>query len=1187
MSVKDIHILKFMFRESWKPLLEVENELNGFVIKDFSSVTDLINYLAQHPEAVVLTSIRDKNDLVQLSNFMKLSKRFVKATTCKMSVINFSGEKHFENAFMTLGVRETIDPNVNRKILKFKMDLWLKGIQSQMRVGSDSYANPMSDKKKKIDLAPPVQNFNLIEALEQPDDIWLLNKETDCKKVLSKWLVKLMGPSPHVGQWNLSQTGIWIFDLKPHEKKNFLSGSGNWYFKSEQKPDFVWKENVWLLSGTAFELLYRDRDKEYSRVKFKGKELTLSKNSEFALSKKKLILQSMNKELVFSKENQEAEDAERISSEEENHLKNLEGKGKTEHLKINPLAGNTTTAADVLKNLEGEINENTDPQGHDLKGEITDSELASDNFLELDNKPKGKVEVETSKKETVESPVLHPKNQKETNLEETSDDSFKEAEDQNKVPGSSPPAPIIGTDKIKNNYSGTQNAQPEAVAGINSGATSTDKIDTFLGRKNKSAKEDSNFASSADPVSLELKEAEKSKQQSKDLTDDKKASPSLEAKSKTSLEKEDKKNSSVQNDTDEKSSRNTAIKQNTVDDDFDIPLELDVDFSEEELEEESSEQWDDDSFLKDERPIFAPKRKLQKASGPVSVPFEGKSLPDKLNAQIRQAQPTEDIELGHAEDDLDPELQSIIDLEPDLSEFEGHGKFAKKGVQAESVSNEELSEHENSSLKNSQSAASPKNKHADQTKRANPEGDLGGENSGNSSTDTLSTHYGGKIGQKAEKKKRSSRDQAISPSAPLTKDEIAALQNDVDTFFDNFNNRALPEKDQEVSDEKKRTPNHKTDQVPEASIDASKSQKSSDRGVDASSEDATPERKNKHSESHSEIRPKVASSQPQTDNLDDQSPESEDNSWLNNAESTPEKSKNNPAREKRSFNPAPNIEKKAPVIQSTVARSSAVRSKLAEAEAETLTSDKVNAKPETASLEAAQFLGRQISENKVGLPISTQAKASSQKPTLEKMTPSLDELQAFMQQLDELNQVQEQRKTNLEAPIAAAKLKANLIQSKNQLALQRRAFPNVPSIQVAEEKLSTLENNRTQVSGFKTPSQEDSIASEGTFFWLVQKDYRVLCSLHDFDSKTLMFSAQESDFSDDHTIELYVEYMVGTIRRSKTFESTMLSLEEDRSGRHFISIRINQSQVSEFKSIVELRELEDSNQFKSRRFKVS
>lgn len=345
MSSGAIPVIKFLFREDFKVLNEALSIRTVYDIEEFDAANDLATYLSTIPAGLVVISLRDKTDLVQVATLMKTMKKVANTTAVKVVIINFSGEAIYENAIAKLGIQDSIDTSINTKALKFKLDFWMKSLKGQIKnLPGQTVQKAVkpengkeAEKKSDLLLAPQWE-----EALKLEDDIWILKSDNDCKKILSKYLIRMLGPGPGVGQWVEIRHGLWRFDIVESEKEMYISGKGSWFFTGEQKPEFVWKETTWMMTGHNFELFYKDGSSVYSRLKFKNKILEIAKNSVYARTKETIIIESFNKDLIFKKE--------------ADSLENLKGKNKTEKLNHDPLSGDVESTAKESGNLSGDVN---------------------------------------------------------------------------------------------------------------------------------------------------------------------------------------------------------------------------------------------------------------------------------------------------------------------------------------------------------------------------------------------------------------------------------------------------------------------------------------------------------------------------------------------------------------------------------------------------------------------------------------------------------------------------------------------------------------------------------------------------------------------------------------------------------------------------------------------------------------
>ena len=365
--MSSIPVIKFMFTSEWSVLNEALSFTPVYESESYNAAGDLTTALGMAQAGMVVAALKDKNDLIQLATLMKMVKKLSPGTFVKVIVVNFSGDKQFEKAVAKLGILDLVEPRIQTKALRFKVDFMMKSVNAHLKkVSSSQSSNQVksveatkTQDKKSSDNSPIWK-----DSLDNENDIWLLKNEADCKKVLTRWLIKMMGPSPYVAQWVESNNpGVWRFDFKA-EMDTFLSGRGSWFYKGDQKPDFIWAENLWSFAGSEFDLFYKEGNEITSRLCLKDRQLIIAKNSDYAKTKEQIIAESFDKDLVFRKEMACKTESDSVDKDVEKY-KNLEGQGKTDAFTHKPLAGKGNTS--LL---------NTDPLSMDLNP--GDSDLSSD-----------------------------------------------------------------------------------------------------------------------------------------------------------------------------------------------------------------------------------------------------------------------------------------------------------------------------------------------------------------------------------------------------------------------------------------------------------------------------------------------------------------------------------------------------------------------------------------------------------------------------------------------------------------------------------------------------------------------------------------------------------------------------------------------------------------------------------------
>ncbi len=394
-----IVVIKFLFKEPWGALEEVLRQ----GAKDFARIVDaqdeksLAEAIVQAPASIVIACVKGKDELGVTLNFLKKYKALVKEGNLKFSAISFLNNKAVETALLKLGTQEVLEPTTKSRQLKFKLDLNKKALTG----GKNKFFKGKLETQDEGELQLKKGNssekggdrgdfsgIKWLEACKNVDDIWLYKDRNDPKKILGRWLIKFIGPSPFVAQWteNPNQKGVWKFTFKDDLRENYQTADGDWYYIGDNKPEFVWKENKWMVSGQKFSLFYKEGEEKSYRFRANPKVLEICKNSSYALSREQSIIETFDQE-VLVKKGMISEDSANIEKEE-NSDGELEGEFTVDEVKEGLLEGETST--DHYGDLKGKKKKS---KAEDLGGHYSgdsETDVLEDDPLEGDIKTEHK-----------------------------------------------------------------------------------------------------------------------------------------------------------------------------------------------------------------------------------------------------------------------------------------------------------------------------------------------------------------------------------------------------------------------------------------------------------------------------------------------------------------------------------------------------------------------------------------------------------------------------------------------------------------------------------------------------------------------------------------------------------------------------------------------------------------------------
>lgn len=353
--MSDITVGQYLFLEEWSSLREALGSAPSLKIENLEgNPQDVVTFLSGEKSVLLFVSLGSKDDLIALANLVKMSKKVLKDTPYKIIVVNFTGNKNVEKAILKMGILDILEDGIKPRALRFKIDFWVKSLSHSLK------NKPGHEVKREVKTVESAQAEKKNDApvwlngLDEEADIWLIKNETEVKKILGRWLVKMMGPSPHVASWVdvEGERGVWKFLVKESHRGIFLLNQGNWFFRGDNKPEYNWKEHLWTMAGDRIELFYQENKVVKPRFFIKDKVLQIAKNSDFAKTKTELIQETFNQEHVFKREveanvgNQEIDGASVAGVD-------LKGKGSTDTLNGDPLSGKTKTGADQYSDLSG------------------------------------------------------------------------------------------------------------------------------------------------------------------------------------------------------------------------------------------------------------------------------------------------------------------------------------------------------------------------------------------------------------------------------------------------------------------------------------------------------------------------------------------------------------------------------------------------------------------------------------------------------------------------------------------------------------------------------------------------------------------------------------------------------------------------------------------------------------------
>lgn len=281
-------------------------------VHEATSVADVGKQIAQYNQGLLIFSVRDKNDLVEVVNCLATHQNLVKGRFLRVVGVCYMEHPEVIKLLMKRGVADILPTNLTSKALKHKISQSFK-ILERYHAGhaqdlARDAANAASQEKKNVVSIRNKPSVQRTPPLTLMSDCWLVRKDKDLRQIQGRWLVDLLGPGPSIASWDETPRSNmnapeWVWTLR-QPNTQFVSEEGSWIFKG-RKPEFVWTENRWRFVGEQAELVFvRNGEILAYRIKCNHAQnvLEVAENSEQAKKKLPFMIQSIEAEVRFKNE---------------------------------------------------------------------------------------------------------------------------------------------------------------------------------------------------------------------------------------------------------------------------------------------------------------------------------------------------------------------------------------------------------------------------------------------------------------------------------------------------------------------------------------------------------------------------------------------------------------------------------------------------------------------------------------------------------------------------------------------------------------------------------------------------------------------------------------------------------------------------------------------------------------------
>ncbi len=296
-----------------------------FEVEVINTAAEVNQFLMTSEQGILFFQVKTKKDLQDGVAVLKTNKKGIKKGLIKPACISTITNRKVETLLAKYGCQDILDPQTKAKTLTFKLDFWSKPIKKllqKMQKEEQLLMQKADAKNAENNNASEKQDFEMTKSLELQSDFWLVKAKADYKRILKRYLIRLLGPSPYIGTWieldpqpgDKQPTWKWV--LKDPDNEDYVVDDGAWFFYGA-KPEFDWKIKRWSFASDAPHLYFYARSGEvFSKFKFQDGVVRIAENSEFANLREEMILETCDSKFNFEGEGIQDEDS-----------KNLEGDG--------------------------------------------------------------------------------------------------------------------------------------------------------------------------------------------------------------------------------------------------------------------------------------------------------------------------------------------------------------------------------------------------------------------------------------------------------------------------------------------------------------------------------------------------------------------------------------------------------------------------------------------------------------------------------------------------------------------------------------------------------------------------------------------------------------------------------------------------------------------------------------------
>lgn len=333
-----------LVRDLWSYFKEDKD----FDLLGMKTAEELNQYLLIAHNGILFFKIDNKEDLQEAINVLKNHRKYIKRGLLKPVSISSIYNKKIKSLLAKYGCVDNLDPILKAKTVAYKIDMWkgpiiksLADIENKNKLRKKAKEAESAKKAALKEAKKAQQDFIFVPPLETKNDFWILkDKKTDATRNSKEYTLRLLGPSPAVGEWielnKQAEEEFVTWKWQEHQKpvKSFYKNEGAWFFTGK-KPEYDWESRRWSFLGEEIHLFFFVKGWAHqSRVKYESNQVRISENSQEAFNLEHSLLETWHPKHNPNNQSKEPFVESEVSDEEVEEInRQMQGNSKSKSLK--------------------------------------------------------------------------------------------------------------------------------------------------------------------------------------------------------------------------------------------------------------------------------------------------------------------------------------------------------------------------------------------------------------------------------------------------------------------------------------------------------------------------------------------------------------------------------------------------------------------------------------------------------------------------------------------------------------------------------------------------------------------------------------------------------------------------------------------------------------------------------------